>query len=282
MSFLSNAHTHSTYCDGRNDIPAMVSHARSLGFVSLGFSEHGYQNFDLEYSMSAATQQAYAAEIRDLQKLHNEQGLFPKLYVGLEQDALTAPELKVSNRAQFDYIIGSAHYLISPINGSIETVDGPQDMLQRFVNNVFSGDAVALAKAYYRLFGDSIQTDKPDIIGHFDVVRKHAGVLGLDTDDPAYRRAALDALEQAFTGCKLMEVNTGNIARGYDTLPYPAGFLLDAWREMGGRVTLTSDCHDARYLDCAFAESLAMLRQKGFQHLYRLGTGTELWDEVPL
>ena len=28
--------------------------------------------------------------------------------------------------------------------------------------------------------------------------------------------------------------------------------LLGAWREMGGRTTITSDCHDAAKLDCAF------------------------------
>ena len=64
MKFLSNAHTHTTYCDGRSDIQTLVSKAQALGFVSLGFSEHGYQDFDPDYSMSAETQQAYLAELR--------------------------------------------------------------------------------------------------------------------------------------------------------------------------------------------------------------------------
>ena len=79
-------------------------------------------------------------------------------------------------------------------------MDGPRDMLQTFIRDVFHGDAIAMAKAYYTLLGESIQNDTPDIIGHFDVVRKHATVLGLDTGDPAYRRAALHALEKAFQG----------------------------------------------------------------------------------
>lgn len=113
-------------------------------------------------------------------------------------------------------------------------------------------------------------------------MRKHTAALGLHTTHPAYRRAALDAMEVAFTGCKLLEVNTGNIARGYDTLPYPADFLLDAWREMGGEITLTSDCHDARYLACAFPKTLDRLKQMGFKRLLRLGTGRELWDVFEL
>ena len=282
MSFRSNAHTHTTYCDGHSDIPTLVRKAQELGFISLGFSEHGHQGFDPDYSMSAETQQAYINELRALQKAHNEHGILPKIYIGIEQDALAQPEHKARNRSQFDYIIGSAHYLSDAMDGKKEAVDGPKEMLLRFVREVFSGDAVELAKAYFRLLGQSIASDKPDIIGHFDVVRKHALVLGLDTTDPAYRRAALQALETAFQGCKLLEVNTGNIARGYDTLPYPAAFLLDAWREMGGEITLTSDCHNAKDLDCAFAPTLQMLKQKGFQHLLRLGTGDTLWETCEL
>ncbi|HPF87973.1 MAG TPA: PHP domain-containing protein [Candidatus Limiplasma sp.] len=282
MSFLSCAHTHTTYCDGRTDIPAMVARAQALGFVSLGFSGHAYQGFDPNYSMSFCGQQAYHDELRALQKTHREQGITPKIYIGLEQDALVPQAQKEQNRAQFDYIIGSVHYLSNIMDGKKEAVDGPKDILVRFVTEVFDGDAVEMAKAYYRLLAASIQADKPDIIGHFDVVRKHAGVIGLDTDNPDYRRAALASLEAAYRGCRLLEVNTGNIARGYDTLPYPAGFLLDAWREMGGELTLTSDCHNADALDCAYAQVLPMLKSKGFKHLLRLGTGDELWDEVSL
>jgi histidinol-phosphatase (PHP family) len=282
MKFLSNAHTHTTYCDGRSDVRTLVSKAQALGFVSLGFSEHGYQNFDQDYSMSVESQRAYIAELRALQKKHGDRGILPKIHVGLEQDALVPRDQKAVNRAQFDFIIGSTHYLSDKMDGKKEAVDGPRELLTRFVREVFGGDAEELARAYYRLLGESVKTDKPDIIGHFDVVRKHAKVIGLDTARPAYRRAALDALETAFSGCKLLEVNTGNIARGYDTLPYPAGFLLDAWREMGGEITLTSDCHNAEHLDCAFAQSLAMLRRMGFKRLLRLGTGDALWDEFNL
>jgi len=282
MNFLSNAHTHSTYVDGHDDLPGMIRHAQALGFVSLGFSEHGHQGFDLEYCLSAESQQAYIRELRALQKRHSEQGIAPRLYVGLEQDALTPQAQKDENRRQFDFIIGSVHYLSDKMDGKKEAVDGSDEMLVRFVTDVFGGDAVELAKAYYRLLGQSIRNDKPDIIGHFDIVRKHAKVLGLDTENADYRRAALSALETAFQGCRMLEVNTGNIARGYDTLPYPADFLLDAWREMGGRLTLTSDCHNAPYLDCAFPQALEMIKRRGFKRLYRLGTGDALWDELTL
>ncbi|MBN1778316.1 MAG: PHP domain-containing protein [Clostridiales bacterium] len=282
MSFLSNAHTHTTYCDGHSDIETLLKRARDLGFISLGFSEHGHQGFDPDYSMARETQQAYLQELRALQKAHIRHGISPRIHIGIEQDTLAPQEIKTQNRADFDFIIGSAHYLSDKMDGKKEAVDGPRDMLIRFVNDVFCGDAVEMAKAYYKLLGEAMRRDRPDIIGHFDLVRKHAKVIGLDTGGPAYKYAALAALEAVFQGCRLLEVNTGNIARGYDTLPYPAGFILDAWREMGGEITLTSDCHSAKDLDCAFAPALQMLKSRGFKSLLRLGAGESLWDEFPL
>lgn len=282
MKFLSNAHTHTTYCDGQDDISSMVFRAQELKFVSLGFSEHAYQGFDFEYCMSAAGQQAYLAELRALQTFHDDNHIAPKIHIGLEQDTLAPQAQKDANRKQFDYIIGSSHYLTDQTDGVKKPVDGSPDMLAGLVRNTYHGDTAAFVKAYYQQLGAAVCGDRPDIIGHFDIVRKYSKVLGMDTGNPIYRRAALDAMETAFTGCRLLEVNTGNIARGYDILPYPADFLLDAWREMGGEITLTSDCHDARYLASAFPKTLDMLKHMGFKRLLRLGTGSDLWDTIEL
>ena len=67
MTFSSNAHTHSRWCDGADAIPAMVEAARALGFVSLGFSGHAWQGFDPDYSMAPDVQAGYFAELRALQ-----------------------------------------------------------------------------------------------------------------------------------------------------------------------------------------------------------------------
>ena len=46
------------------------------------------------------------------------------------------------------------------------------------------------------------------------------------------------------------------VARGYMTEPYPAAFLLSAWKEWGGEAIINSDCHYAPLIDGA------ILRQK--------------------
>ena len=73
----------------------------------------------------------------------------------------------------------------------------------------------------------------------------------------------------------LLEVNTGGMARGYVSEPYPSWDILRAWRDLGGGVILGSDCHDARLMDFAFADVLARLRAEGFGGVWELGGAGE-------
>ncbi len=279
MTFVSNAHTHSRWCDGLDAIPDMVEAARALGFVSLGFSSHARQGFDPAYSMAPDAQAGYFAELRALQ---GEPGL-PRLWAGLELDALAHPDCRREAFAHADYVIGSAHYLCESYGGAPVAVDGDPVLLRRYVDEVYHGDGLAMARDYFAIEVKALLRDRPQIIGHFDLLRKYAVRLSLfDEADPAYRRLALSALEQAFPCGGVLEINTGGMARGYLTTPYPTLELLCAWHELGGQITLTSDCHDRRYLAHAFPEAAALARQAGFRTALRLGAGTKLWEETTL
>ena len=99
MKILSNPHTHSLYCDGKSTIAEMADSARSLGFVSLGFSGHGHQNFDVRFSMFGENTVRYLAELRALKA---ECAGRMRIYAGVERDYYA--EL---NPADYDYSIGS-------------------------------------------------------------------------------------------------------------------------------------------------------------------------------
>lgn len=281
MPFRSNAHTHTTFCDGKTPIREMIARAEELGFVSLGFSEHAVQGFDLDYSMSPDRQKSYFEQLRAIQaeRLPSQ----PKIWAGLELDALADESLRQEDYKQADYIIGSVHYLPWEGKASPVAVDGPAERLGRYVDTALHGDGLELARRYYAIVAQSLLRDKPAIIGHFDLVRKHAAKLNLfDESDPRYRRIALTALEQAFPCGAVLEVNTGGMARGYLSTPYPTLDLLCAWREMGGKITLTSDCHDARYLNYAFDTALRLIQKAGFRSLMQLGQGEDLWEETEI
>lgn len=277
--FLSNAHTHSTYCDGHSKLTETIAKAKELGFVSLGFSGHAMQGFDWDYSMAEEKQDAYFAELALLQK--TEPTL--RIWRGLELDSLAYPECVQKAITQSDYLIGSTHYVAREDGSEPVPVDGLPEELRDCIENRYRGDALALVRDYFAAHVASLLRLRPAIIGHFDLVRKYAASCNLfDENSTAYRKLALDALEQAFPCGGVLELNTGAIARGSRSLVYPTMELLCAWREMGGRVTLTSDCHDAQKLDCFFPQALDMFRQAGFRHVLRLGTGDALWETCEL
>ena len=86
-----------------------------------------------------------------------------------------------------------------------------------------------------------------------------------------YQSLALDALDAAVDAGAITEVNTGGMARGYRSFPYPAPFLLRRLLERKAPITLTSDTHSVETIDYAFAEVSAMLRGMGFSEVMRLG-----------
>ena len=52
ISFPSNLHGHTTYCDGKNRAEEYILEAIEKNFVSIGLSGHSYVYFDKEPNMS--------------------------------------------------------------------------------------------------------------------------------------------------------------------------------------------------------------------------------------
>ena len=71
-------------------------------------------------------------------------------------------------------------------------------------------------------------------------------------NDPRYAAAADAALERLIEAPVLLEVNTGAMARGYRSEPYPEKRIRDRWLTAGKELIFSSDCHDKRKLLFAF------------------------------
>ena len=121
MKYRSNAHTHTTYCDGLSTLDMQLSAAQKLDFVSLGFSGHAMQGFDWQYCMSVEGQRAYLAELRCIQDKLAEWSLAPRVYAGLEQDAHNIGGIAEAGRANCRGCLGIRH--IDRHAGSEEFLD---------------------------------------------------------------------------------------------------------------------------------------------------------------
>ena len=135
----------------------------------------------------------------------------------------------------------------------------------------FGGDCLGFIRAYYRLAAEIAQKTNCDIVGHFDLITKfNENGCRFDESGPQYRAAALEALEALMERDVIFEINTGAISRGYRTAPYPAPFLLEAIRQKGGRVCITSDSHSADTIVHAFPHAAALAEAAGFRETWVL------------
>lgn len=265
MPILSNAHTHTKYCDGSNTPEEMVKAAIDIGFHTLGFSGHSYMPFDPEIGMSIEGTQSYIKEINALQEKYRNQ---IDIVLGIEAEYYSDIDL-----SPYQYVIGSFHYFRNRQSGVYYAVDNTLEELQACIDDIFQGNAGNIYKCYYKKVVDTAQK-KPDILGHFDLIRKlNKNNCLFDESSPEYQKTALTALEACVsTGC-IIEVNTGAISRGYTQTPYPSFFLLERLAQLKAPVIISSDTHSIKTIDYYFAETVELLKEAGFKTVMELGRG---------
>lgn len=255
---LTNFHTHTNFCDGKNTAEEMVLAAREKGFTALGLSGHGTTPEDLSYCVK--DMEGYISEVKRLQEKYKKD---IHIYLGVEEDCWAPVD-----RSRFDYIIGSSHYLWA--GGERYDADCSVATLRTAIA-AFGGDKLALAEHYFDTFCRYLEWRRPDIIGHFDLLTKFdEGEEPIFLPDPAYMELARAYIRRAAkTGC-VFEVNTGAMARGLRTTPYPCEELLYELKACGARLILSSDSHSAATVDFGFETVKAKLRDMGIVKLVTL------------
>ena len=262
-----NLHTHTCYCDGKDDPEDMVRTAVEKGFRVLGFSGHGYCEVDIDCCMSEAGEREYRDRILALREKYRGK---IDIRLGMERDYYNE-----NTGYPYDYEIGSVHYVQA--GGEYLAVDDTAEIAAGGVNRLFGGNWRAYVECYYETAADVLRKTGADIVGHFDLVTKfNEGNRWFDEDADWYRAAALHSLRKLAetrvcprSGMRdilgagpraVFEVNTGGMAKKYRSRPYPAPFLQEALGELGCSVIYSSDCHDRTKLDFGFRELLPLKR----------------------
>lgn len=258
---LTNYHTHTTFCDGKNTPEEIIQAAIEKGFDAIGFSGHGNTVKESSYCMRDIP--GYIAAVR---KVQASNACSMQIYLGVEEDMM-----QPANREDFDYIISSCHYILK--DGKCWSVDSGVEKLNACLT-LFDGDPLKLARAYYEQFCDYILKRKPDIVGHFDLITKYEEVGATAfLQNEAYLKLAGEYLLAAMRCDAIFEVNTGAMARGIRTTPYPCVALLHLMKKEGAKIMLNSDSHAIDTLDHAFDETKQLLRDIGFRNQYILYDG---------
>ena len=238
-------HTHTLFSDGKATPEEMILAATRKGLDEIGISDHVYTAFDESYCMQKNKIQAYLDEIAALKEKYAGD---IAVKCGVEYDLYST-----ASTAPYDYAIGSLHYL--KCGETYYPIDCSKDGFITLAREGFAGDYYALAERYFSLVSAYADRDDIDIVGHFDLIAKYnEGNNLFDEEHPRYLAAAKGAIDRLLAAGKTFEINTGAIARGYRTVPYPAPALLDYLRESGAKFILSSDAHAPENIAFAFAD----------------------------
>ena len=184
---LSACHNHTQMSDGALALDDMVRAAVRQGFSDIGISDHS--------CLAAEPPHATGDEAGYLAALRGAKARFAGqicVAAGLELDALS----HFSARHELDYVIGSVHYLYDKAADRFYGVDWDEATAQSCIKEMFGQNGLAYAKAYYAAVAENALRTRPDVIGHFDlVVKPNARGALFDEESPAYRAAALEALD---------------------------------------------------------------------------------------
>lgn len=257
----STYHNHTTFCDGKSTAEEMVLAAIAAGCEAIGFSGHCYTWFDETYCMSKAGTEAYKAEIH---RLRDQYGDRISILCGVEQDYWSQEPT-----GDYDFIIGSVHYVKK--DGCFLPVDNSKEELLKGVNDHYNGDILAFCEDYYRQVSDVQRRTGCTFVGHFDLVTKfnEDGSL-FDMAHPRYVRAWEDAVKALCRQGAVFEMNTGAMAKDYRTTPYPAVPILEIIRDMGSKVILNADCHDAGLIQYVLEQAETIAKKVGVKILTKL------------
>lgn len=266
---LQNLHTHTVFDDGTATVMDMARAALDAGLTSLGFSGHSTLPYRDNWEIKPDQMPVYLAAVAEAKEAFRGR---LAIYSGLELDSASEmPE------EPLDYIIGSIHHIIK--DGQYLSIDYKPDVTRDILDVHFRGDRDAMAAAYFAQYDSIANNPQVDIVGHFDLLSKFDEVAGLfNSSAPAYRDAAMAAMEKLLRADKIFEVNTGAMSRGYRTAPYPSEYLLRELKARGGRVLVTSDSHATDTITHAFDTVEDLLVSIGFKEIWVLGdTGFEPW-----
>ena len=256
--FLCSVHTHTSLCDGKASPKEMAAAAYAAGVKYYGFSCHSHTPIPMD---EGGVLPADMTEYRDtVLRLRKEYAGKMEILLGLEWDSCADVEPD-----GFDYWIGSVHYQRAP-DGAYYTTDWDDEKFLACLNEGCGGNVMEVVARYYAEAA-RVAAKKPTILGHFDGITKlNKGNRYFDEESPHYRELALAALHAADPNVSLLEINTGSIFKGYRETPYPAKFLLEEWRAMGGRIIITADAHAEAGILFGYQEAIDLAKSAGFTH----------------
>jgi histidinol-phosphatase (PHP family) len=283
-NIFSSLHTHTLFCDGKDDVETMCRAAHAKGLAAIGFSAHApvdKAGLVSDWNMKSERMGEYVDAVNAARR--RWEGKIA-VYLGLEVDYIKGLRSALDKDIQdlnLDYIIGSVHYLLPP-RGTPFTVDGPVAEVEKGIAEGFDGDAEAMVNAYWDAVTEMATLGGFDIVGHLDLLKKsNTSDRWFSTKSENYMCRVEEAARVISATGLIAEVNTGGINRGYISETYPSPEIICILRQHRVPVIITADAHRAEDIEGNYPQALQTLLDAGYtSHVLFAGRndGKPLWQ----
>jgi histidinol-phosphatase (PHP family) len=276
-----NYHTHTRYCDGKNDPEDYVREAIRLEMHSLGFSAHSPLPFDTPFALKQEELDDYCRHILSLRSRFADQ---IQIYLALELDyipGISDDFNRFRDSYPLDYTIGSVHLVKPDDREGLWFIDGPLSLTyDSGLSALFDNDIRKAVTTYYYCVNQMIAIQKPDIIGHLDKIKMHNKGRFFSEDEDWYIRLVEETLDVIAQTGGIVEVNTRGIYKKRSDSLYPGPWILEKMKKLGIPVTISTDAHRPDELVSYFEETANLLKQIGYRTLWYLNDNK--WEELLL
>ena len=262
------------YCEhAQGTLPQILHSALAAGYQTFGVSEHAprlgerflYPS-EVEKGWSVdRLKEDFERYARALPFLVEEYRGRLSVLRGFEAEVVpTASYVEVMrgyrSRFDFDYMVGSVHY-VDEI-----AIDGELDEFERALEDL-SG-LQRLAVRYYDTVSEMVESLRPEVVGHLDLIRLHGRRFG-SLDSPAVCRAAESTLEVIRRHDCILDLNTAGYRKGLG-VPYPAPWLVKRAQLLGIDFCFGDDSHSPADVGAGLETARSYLLQNGVDHITTL------------
>ena len=245
-------HMHSRFSeDGDNTLEAMCRRAIKLGLPEIGFSEH-WDVGPYESKPRYFKPEPWYAEIARLRGFFAGK-LMIRAGVEVAEPHLYPQETaEVLERAPFDYVIGSVHFV-----GRNFMFDGEYFQTHN-ADEVYGG--------YFTELDRMVRSADIDIVAHFDIPAR-AGIPIFGYEPSRYEEKIRSVIKTCIERGLALDVNVSGLRKpSHNIMPDP--LILKWYAEMGGeRLTLGSDAHRLPEVGLHLEKGLEAVRALRIDHV---------------
>ncbi len=245
---------HSRFSEDGDDTPeSMCQRAIALGIPEIGFTEH-WDVGPFESNPRYFKPEPWYAELERLRKLFHGQ-LVIRAGIEIAEPHLYPQETReVLQRAPFDYVIGSVHFV-----GENFIFDNVY-----FRNNT----ADEIYGSYFAELGQMVRIADIDIVAHFDIPAR-TGIPIFGYEPGRYEKLIRSVLKTCIERNLALDVNAGGLRKPARNL-MPDPLILEWYKEMGGqRLTLGSDAHRLPEVGLYLEKAIEAIQTVGIDHITR-------------